>query len=133
MTNFMRSTFSLTPTGGSALATYLAMLILSICGASPASAQNPGWYGLLGDTAGDTTFRDAVSGRLATETRLTTICTSSQQQDRNQCQLMMPPDDPVLGGLQGHPRQAGFAPFPLLTPPHKRRSPGQKGRLGASG
>jgi hypothetical protein len=93
------------------------MLILSIFGASPVLAQDPGWYSLLGDTGGDTTFRDAVNGRLATETRLTTICTSSQQQDRNQCQLMMPPDDPLYGGLQGHPRQAGFAPFPLLNPP----------------
>ncbi len=105
----------------------LVALVLGICSAStPVAAQDPGWYGLLGDRPGDTTFRDAVNARLATETRLTTICTSTLQQDRNQCQLMMPPDDPNFGGLQGHWRQQDFAPFPLLTPPSSQGVPVRK-------
>ncbi|HXN25287.1 MAG TPA: hypothetical protein VOA41_21345 [Candidatus Dormibacteraeota bacterium] len=30
---------------------------------------------------------------------------------------MMPPDDPVLGQLQGQLRQLGLNPFPLVNPP----------------
>jgi hypothetical protein len=101
-------------TSSAALLTLLSGVLIA---SSPAAAQDPGWYRLLGDVPGDTTFRDGVDARLAAENRLTAVCKSTAQQTGNRCQLMMPPDDPLYGSLQGHPRQLGLEPFPLLNPP----------------
>jgi hypothetical protein len=96
---------------------WLGAAVFAIGALSPAAAQDPAWFSKLGDAPGETVFRDTINSQLATENRLTAVCKTQQQIDRNACQLMMPPDYPDLGQLQGQSKQLGLNPFPLLNPP----------------
>lgn len=95
----------------------LAALLCFFTALTPAHAQDPPWFSKLGDAPGETVFQDAMRAQLASENRLAAVCKTQAQIDRNACQLMMSPDDPDFGALQGQDRQGGLAPFPLLNPP----------------